>query len=59
VEDALRGVDCAVFVVDHDVFREMEMGRMKELMMSPVVVDCKNTFDKGSGVVYLGIGKGD
>ena len=58
VEDALRDGDCAVFVVDHDVFRKMEMGRMKELMESPVVVDCKNMFDKGSRVVYLGIGKG-
>ena len=58
VDDALRDVDCAVFVVDHDVFREMEMGRMKELMTSPVVVDCKNAFDKGSEVVYLGIGEG-
>jgi UDP-N-acetyl-D-glucosamine dehydrogenase len=57
VESALRGVDCAVFVVDHDVFRKMEMERMKELMDSPVVVDCKNVFDNGSGVVYLGIGK--
>ena len=44
--------------VENDVFREMKMGRMRELMNSPVVVDCKNTFDKGSGVVYLGIGKG-
>jgi hypothetical protein len=50
-----------VFVVDHDVFKEkeMEMRRMRGLMKSPVVVDCKNAFGKGSGVVYLGIGKGD
>jgi UDP-N-acetyl-D-glucosamine dehydrogenase len=59
VENALRGADCAVFVVDHDSFREMVMRRMRGLMKSPVVVDCKNTFDKGSGVVYLGIGKGN
>jgi UDP-N-acetyl-D-glucosamine dehydrogenase len=59
MENALRGADCAVFVVDHDVFREMEMEQIKELMGSPVVVDCKNLFDKGSGVVYQGIGKGD
>ena len=59
VEDALRGMDCAVFVVDHDVFKEKRMGWMRGLMMSPVVVDCKNVFDKGSGVVYQGIGKGD
>ena len=59
MENALRGADCAVFVVDHDVFRGIEMEEIKELMGSPVVVDCKNTFDKGSGVVYLGIGKGN
>ena len=54
----LEVTSCAEFVVDHDVFREKEMGWMRGLMGSPVVVDCKNTFDKGSGVVYLGIGKG-
>lgn len=43
--------------VDHDVFREMDMGRMRGLMKSPVVVDCKDMFDKGGGVVYLGIEK--
>ena len=59
MEDTLRGVDCAVFVVDHDVFKEKGMEEIKELMGSPVVVDCKNLFDEGSGVVYLGIGKGN
>jgi len=61
IEDALSGVDCAVFAVDHDVFRKMEMERMRELTLSPVVVDCKNVFKfKGTdNVVYLGIGKGD
>ena len=59
IEGVLRGVDCAVFVVDHDVFRELGVGRIKELAGSPVVVDCKNLFEgEGSGV-YLGLGKGD
>jgi UDP-N-acetyl-D-mannosaminuronate dehydrogenase len=47
-----------VFVVDLEVFKEIEMEQIKELMVSPVVVDCKNVFDESSGVVYLGIGKG-
>ena len=59
VESALRGADCAVFVVDHDVFREMEVGQMKELMGSPVVVDCKNVFGKKGNFVYRCVGKGD
>jgi UDP-N-acetyl-D-glucosamine dehydrogenase len=57
MRSVLKGVDCAVFVVDHDVFRELEMGRMRELMRSPVVVDCKNLFYEDSDVIYLGIGK--
>ena len=44
---------------DHDSFREMDMGRMRGLMKSPVVVDCKNVFGEEGEIVYLGIGKGD
>jgi UDP-glucose 6-dehydrogenase len=43
---------------DHDSFREMEMGRMRGLMKSPVVVDCKNIFDKGSGGCLFGYREG-
>lgn len=57
VEEALSGVECAIFLVDHDVFRGISMEMMKELMASPVVVDGKNLFAGGEGVVYLGIGK--
>ena len=59
VEDALRDVDCAVFVVDHDVFKEKGMEQIKELMDSPVIVDCKNVFKETGKAIYLGIGKGD
>ncbi len=59
IEDGLMGVDCAVFVVDHDVFREMKVKGIKELMGSPVIVDCKNLFDGDGESSYLGIGKGN
>jgi len=59
MSDALSGVDCAVFAVDHDVFRKVKMERMKELTLSPVVVDCKNVFKETENIVYLGIGRGD
>jgi UDP-N-acetyl-D-glucosamine dehydrogenase len=58
LEEALRGAECAVFLVDHDVFRGISMETVKGLMESPVVVDGKNLFAGGEGVVYLGIGKG-
>jgi len=58
VEEALSGAECAVFLVDHDVFRGISVGTVKGLMASPVVVDGKNLFAGGEGIVYLGIGKG-
>ena len=58
VEEALSGAECAVFLVDHDVFRGISVETVKGLMASPVVVDGKNLFAGGEGIVYLGIGKG-
>ncbi|KUG14586.1 udp-glucose dehydrogenase [hydrocarbon metagenome] len=55
---ALAGADCAIFLVDHDLFREIPPGLFAEVMASPVVVDGKNLFAGGEGMVYLGIGKG-
>ena len=56
IEDGLMEADCAVFVTDHDVFRAMKMGPIREL---PVVVDCKNIFknQKTDFDAYFGIGK--
>ncbi|WP_214041484.1 UDP binding domain-containing protein [Methanoculleus sp.] len=58
VEEALSGAECAVFLVDHNVFRGISMETVKGLMASPVVVDGKNLFAGGEGVVYMGIRKG-
>ena len=59
VEEALSGAECAIFLVDHDLFRGISLETVKGLMASPVVVDGKNLFEgRGEGVVYLGIGKG-
>lgn len=57
IEDALKGADCAIFVVDHDKFKELRTDNFIKLMASPVVIDCKNVFSNFSGVEYLGVGK--
>ena len=57
VEEALPGAGCAVFLVDHNVFQGISVETVKGLMASPVVVDGKNLFAAGEGIVYLGIGK--
>jgi len=58
VEEALAGVDCVLFLVEHDLFRGISVETMKKLMNSPVIVDGKNLFCEEEGIVYLGIGKG-
>jgi len=40
------------------VFRGISVETVKGLMASPVIVDGKNLFAGGEGIVYLGIGKG-
>ncbi len=59
VEKALSGAECAIFLVDHDVFRGISMETVKGLMASPVIVDGKNLFEGGEGIVLLRIGKGN
>jgi len=57
VEEALTGADCALFLVDHDLFREIRLKNIKTMMASPVIVDGKNLFDGEEGIIYKGIGK--
>ncbi len=58
IEDALKGADCVIFVVDHDQFKKLNSGDFTKLMKSPVVVDCKNIFSSTTNIQYLGLGKG-
>jgi UDP-N-acetyl-D-glucosamine dehydrogenase len=56
-EDAAENADCIVFTVDHSVFKNIDLNRLKLLMRTPVVVDGKNVFDTIEGFYYYGIGK--
>jgi len=58
VDRALSGMECAIFLVDHDEFRKISMSRVKESMAHPIIVDAKNIFSNGSDIVYLGLGLG-
>ena len=58
IENALNEVDCAVFVVDHDVFKKINQSQI-DCMASTTIIDCKNLF-LHQGLKcdsYLGIGK--
>jgi UDP-N-acetyl-D-glucosamine dehydrogenase len=56
-EDVLKNADCAVFVVDHDFFKELN-DDVLNTMRNKAIVDCKNIFDRTlEGVINVGIGK--
>jgi UDP-N-acetyl-D-glucosamine dehydrogenase len=56
--DALSGADCALFMVDHDFFKNISLAEYAGTMRNPVIVDCKNIFETPPGnILYLGIGK--
>lgn len=57
IEDAFKNADCALFVVDHDKFKDLDTEKLIKLMSSPVIVDGKNIFGKIDNAIYGGIGK--
>lgn len=58
ISDALRNTDCAVFLVDHDEYTQINQTMMVDLMKYPIIVDCKNIFKEHNELMYCGIGKG-
>jgi UDP-N-acetyl-D-mannosaminuronic acid dehydrogenase len=59
---ALRGADCLALVTKHQMYFELDLGHVKALMGTPVIVDGRNVFSaqacREAGFVYRGIGKG-
>ena len=57
LSDTLNGVDCAIFMIDHSVFKELDIDAESRCMSSPVIIDAKNLFRPSEHIVYLGIGR--
>lgn len=58
IEEALKDADCAIFLVDHDEYRNIDQETITALMRHPIIIDCKNIFDKHHDIPCYGIGKG-
>ncbi|MDI6704237.1 MAG: nucleotide sugar dehydrogenase [bacterium] len=60
LEEAIKDTDCAIFVVSHTEFRNLDLRRFKQNGVK-VIVDGRNIFEKEDvtslGMVYKGIGK--
>ena len=62
LDEALREADCLALVTKHQLYFELDLEHVKELMRTPIIVDGRNVFSAKScreaGFIYRGIGKG-
>ncbi|HVE77900.1 MAG TPA: UDP-glucose/GDP-mannose dehydrogenase family protein [Gemmatimonadaceae bacterium] len=60
--DALKGADALVVVTDWNEYRHPDMGRVKQTLKRPVVIDGRNLYDpakmRSLGFAYASIGRG-
>ena len=59
--DAVEGADAAVIVTEWDAFRALDLGRVKDLMTTPIMVDLRNIYSRSDvekqGFAYVGVGR--
>ncbi len=59
--EAIDGADAMVLVTEWDAFRALDLGRVKSLLKSPVVVDLRNVYRPDElerhGLVHVGVGR--
>ncbi len=58
---ALEGADAAVIVTEWDIFRALDMERVKGLLSQPLLVDLRNLYSRSDmerlGFQYIGVGR--
>ena len=62
LREKVTGCDAIVLMVAHDAYQSLNLGNLRQLMQSPVLVDGRDIFDgsrcRAEGVVYRGVGRG-
>jgi UDPglucose 6-dehydrogenase len=58
---ACEGSDCIIIATEWDQFRNMDFGRIKEIVKNPLVIDLRNMFEpsqiRDQGITYIGGGR--
>jgi UDPglucose 6-dehydrogenase len=58
---ALEGADCGIILTEWDVYRALDLDRVKELLTAPVFIDLRNVYDPAvmarEGFDYSSIGR--
>ena len=59
--DTVKGADVVTLITEWDIFRALDLGRVKSLMKAPVMVDLRNVYTPGvmtkNGFTYASIGR--
>lgn len=59
--DAMRGADCALIATEWDEFARLDLGAVREALVSPVIVDLRNLYTPGdvaaAGLRYVSVGR--
>jgi UDPglucose 6-dehydrogenase len=60
--EVAKGVDALILVTEWNEFKQLDMGRVKALMLQPVLIDGRNIYDPKRmaeiGFIYRGMGRG-
>ncbi|UCH87936.1 MAG: nucleotide sugar dehydrogenase [Thermoplasmata archaeon] len=63
LQSALEGADCAVIVVKHDEYKDLDLKEVKTKMRTPILIDGRNLYERvvveGSALFYSAVGKGE
>ncbi|WOK37468.1 UDP-glucose/GDP-mannose dehydrogenase family protein [Sphingomonas sp. C3-2] len=59
--EAVEGADALVIVTEWDAYRALDLGRVKDLMKAPVMIDLRNIYPRadaeGAGFAYSAVGR--
>ena len=60
LDEAVKGKDCLILVTRHREYLSLDLDRLKRLMMTPIIVDGRNAFDRDDclrrGFTFRGVG---
>jgi UDPglucose 6-dehydrogenase len=61
--DCLEGADAAVIVTEWDMFRALDLDRIKSLLKSPILIDLRNVYRPADvrkrGIKYVDVGRAE
>lgn len=59
--DAVKDADLVIIMTEWNEFKEMDLGKIKEVMNSPRIIDARNVFEpeklKRLGFLHIGVGR--